>query len=68
VTKAAWTDLARTLARLRTKLLEHAARGHQAVHLERVIGVDLAARAICRTLKKRSTRFDARRFMQMTRG
>lgn len=67
MTRAAWADLATALARLRTRLIEHAERGQQAAHLERVIGVDLAARTICRTLRMQSKRFDARKFMRTVR-
>lgn len=65
MTRAAWNDLAYSLARVRTTLLKHAAKEHRAAHLERVIGLEIAARAICRTLRARSTRFDSRRFMKI---
>lgn len=67
MTRRGWTDIALALADVRGKLLEHAARSTKAkaLHLERVKGVELAARAICRTLRARSQRFDARRFMHI---
>lgn len=65
MTRAAWTDVAQSLARLRTQLLEHAARTRPRAHRERAIGVELAARTICTTLRKRSKRFDTRRFMRI---
>lgn len=67
MTRAAWTDMARTFARLRAKLLDHARHGNEAAHLERVIGVELATRAICRTLRARYPRFDSRHFMRIAR-
>lgn len=68
MTRAAWTDLALALAHLRAKLLEHARNENRAVHRERVTGVDLAARVICTTLRKRAKRFDGRRFMRIVAG
>lgn len=62
-----WTDLAIALHKLRAGLLEHAERmpRQRRAHIERVIGVDLAARATCRALRLRLSRFDARRFMRI---
>lgn len=72
MTPRAWTDLARALAKLRAQLAVHAdsARNDNSrrAHLERIIGVDLAARTICRTLRARSTRFDGRRFMRIAKS
>lgn len=67
-----WTNLARALARLRRQLAKHAERSRGAAmrtaHLERLLGVDLASRAICRTLRSKSSRFDGRHFMRLTRS
>src|SRR5690606_28644464 len=63
-----WTDLALTLPRARRRLEEHAARARteraRKAHIERALGVDLAARVICRALRRQSRRFDARGFMR----
>lgn len=66
-----WSGLAQALARLRRLLAKHADRSRGAAmrraHMERILGVDLAARVVCRTLRSGSSRFDGRRFMRLTR-
>lgn len=68
MTRQVWMDLARDLGQLRARLLEHATGVQRRAHIERVIGVDLAACTICRTLRARSSRFDGRRFMSLRRS
>lgn len=58
MTRATWNDIAISLARLRSRLLEHDQHDH-------ADGVLLSARAVCRVLKSRSTRFDSRRFLRI---
>ena len=65
MTRATWRDIAFALAGLREQLLDHSRRGGRAAHLERIVGVELAARAICHVLRAHSSRFDGRRFMQI---
>lgn len=67
MTREAWTDIAKALADLRQKLLEHAATSTRTktLHLARIDGVDLSARAVCHALRQRSKRFDSRRFMRI---
>ena len=65
MTRAAWTDIALDLARLREQLADHAKKSRPVAHRERIIGVMLAARAICRTLRRSSRRFNARQFMRI---
>jgi hypothetical protein len=69
MTRAAWTDIALALAQLRDQLNDHADRARsdrkRLDHIERAVGVELAARAVCRVLKARSSRFDSRRFLRL---
>lgn len=69
MSRQAWTEIALSLARVRDRLAKHAASARNDIvrraHLERIMGVDLAARAVCSTLRERSTRFDGRRFMRI---
>lgn len=72
MTQRTWTDLARALARLRAQLVIHASEAKndnaRRAHLERIVGVDLATRTICKTLRAKSSRFDGRKFMRLSRG
>lgn len=65
MTRSTWADIATALAALRTQLETHARRYQSTAHRERIIGVELAARVICRTLRSRSSRFSARQFMKI---
>ena len=67
MTRRTWTEIALALARLHTQLAEHADRfmRQRAVHHARMEGVMLAARAVCRILRRHSTRFDGRYFMEI---
>ncbi len=68
MTRKNWTDLAASLGRVRRRLDEQAARARSdrmfIAHRERALGVDLAVRVVCRTLRKQFARFDGRRFMR----
>lgn len=72
MTRSEWIEMARALADLRQQLDGHVSRARsermRRAHLERIFGVDLAARAICRTLRGKSGRFDGRRFMRLARS
>jgi hypothetical protein len=67
-----WTDLAVAFAGLKFKLSMHARRARgdtsRRAHLERIVGVNLAARTICKLLRSRMRRFDGRRFMRIAGG
>ena len=69
MTRRAWTDIALSFARLRSELAAHAARARtdrmRHAHRERLIGVDLAARTICKTLRSTSSRFKSQHFMRI---
>jgi hypothetical protein len=68
VTRRNWTDLAIALARVRKQLEGHATRARSdlmfVAHRERMLGIDLAVRVVCRTLRRQSRRFDGRHFMR----
>jgi hypothetical protein len=59
--RAVWNDIATVLGNVRARLR----RSRRSDRLLRAQGVELAARAICSTLRKRSTRFDSKRFMRI---
>lgn len=71
MTRSDWTGIAVALSRLRAQLLKHAAvaagSDNRTAHVHRADGVMLAARTICRTLRRQSSRFDGRRFMSLVR-
>jgi hypothetical protein len=57
VTRREWNDLAATLAKMHARLVARR-------RIERAVGVELAARALCMFLRARSGRFDSRKFMR----
>lgn len=60
MTRALWTEIALALARARSD----AAAGNHG-RAARLDGIDRAARAVCRAIRARSSRFDGRHFMRI---
>lgn len=58
MTPRMWNAIAEAFADLHLRLMKKS-------RIEKAQGVELAARTVCRTLRKRSVRFDGKRFMRI---